>query len=121
MKWEATNHFPSLLLSLMISMNRSFVIQRLHGVLFELGWTVSILQKVPQVLEIIGPSYNICRSCVEHNVSEQSLMFLSYITPREGGCYCLQSTFSLFSILKKNLKIKSNQILKSLHLHQKKA
>lgn len=113
MKWEATNHFPSLLLSLMISMNRSFVIQRLHGVLFELGWTVSILQKVPQVLEIIGPSYNICRSCVEHNVSEQSLMFLSYITPREGGCYCLQSTFSLFSILKKNLKIKSNQILKS--------
>lgn len=106
MKWEATNHFPSLLLPLMISMNGSFVIQCLHDALFELGWTVSILQKIPQELEIIGTSYNICRSCVEHNVSEQSLMFFSHITPREGGCYCLQSTFSLFSVLKNFLKNK---------------
>jgi len=31
-------------------------------------------------------------------------MFLSYITPREEGCYYLQSTFSLLSILKKKEK-----------------
>lgn len=107
MKWEATNHFPSLLLSLLISMNRSFVIQCLPDALFELGWTESTLQKkIPQELEIIGTSYNICRSCVEHNVSEQSLMFFSYITPRKGGCYCLQSTLSLFSIFNFFKKIK---------------
>lgn len=73
MKREATNHFPSLLLSLMISMSRSFVIWRLRDALFDLGRMISVLQETPQELEIIGTSYNIGISRVEHNVSEESL------------------------------------------------
>lgn len=40
----------------------------------------------------------------------RALMFLSYITPREEGCYYLQSTFSLLSVLEnKKRKIKGKK------------